>query len=254
MATLLGRFYSRLKGKTAWITGGKRIGETVALALAEQGVNLVLSYRSSEKEALETARRAKKLGVRALAVRADASKRMDMERAVRKALKEFPKIHILVNMASVFGPVDFEKITERDLQDNIDAHLLGTFWPIRLIFPHMPRGSHIINITDRTSAGKVYRRYLPYVVTKEAVKGLTRACAVELGLKGIFVNAIAPGPILPPDYTAKSEWQALRDKSRLKFSIDDKEAVEQFALLVLYLSVVTMTSGSTYSLDQGQNL
>ena len=86
--TLLERHLGRLKGQTAWITGGKRIGCTVALALAEQGVNLVLSYRGSQAEAEQTAAQARKLGVRAIAVQADVSSRESVREAVEKVLKE----------------------------------------------------------------------------------------------------------------------------------------------------------------------
>ena len=92
------------------------------------------------------------------------------------------------------------------------------------------------------------------MVSKGAVETLTRVCAKELGPRGLFVNAIAPGPILPPPFTPREEWEGIRAESPVKFSVSDEEAVEQFSLLVLYLSIVTFTSGSTFSLDQGQNL
>ena len=252
--TILERSFSKLKGRTAWITGGKRIGQAVARALAEQGTNIIVSWRSSQKEADEIVRSSKKLGVRALAVRADVSNRRDTVRALDQVLKQFRRIDILVNMASVFSSAGFSRVSEKDMETNVRAHILGTLWPIQLAAPHMPRGSHIINVTDRTSVGRVYKNYLPYVVTKKAVEGLTRTCAVELADRGIFVNAIAPGPLLPPDGTPSREWRALRERSRLKYPMSDPEAVEQFALLVLYLSTVTLASGNTYLLDQGQNL
>ena len=251
---ILDKMVSRLRGKTAWITGGKRIGLVVAKALAEQGVNILVSYRSSREEADRIVRDARKLGVRALAVRADVSSRPELERAVEETSKTFPKIHILINMASVFKPTEFDEITAYDWDSNINAHILGTFWPSRLVVPRMPAGSHIINITDRTAVGRIYPKYLPYVATKQAVEGLTRALAVELAPKGIFVNAIAPGPILRPEDISPGEWDALRRKSKVRFPISDAEAVEQFALLVIYLSLITMTSGNIYSLDQGHNL
>ena len=83
---------------------------------------------------------------------------------------------------------------------------------------------------------------------------MTKALAVELAPKGIFVNAIAPGPILRPDNISKKDWQEIRETSPLKYKIKDSEAVSQFAELVVYLSKVTMASGYIYPLDQGQNL
>lgn len=252
--TLVQKFLDRLRGRTAWITGGKRIGRAVARILAEQGVNIVLSYRQSKQEAEEMAAELRALKVQTLVVQADVSRRPDVARAIDIIQRTFPRVDILVNMASVFEPVTFEKVSEVDWEHNIDAHVLGTFWPTQLLAPLMPAGSHVINIADRTSLGHVYTGNLAYVVTKGAVETMTRACATELAGRGLFVNAIAPGPILPPPFTPRDEWEQIRGESKVKFPITDEEAVDQFALLVLYLSIITMTSGCTYSLDQGQNL
>ena len=244
---------ARLKGKTAWITGGRRIGRTVALALAGQGVNIAASWRSSEREALETVRRAKRAGVRALAVRADVSSREDSRRAAGAIREEFGALHILVNLASVFSPVEVSRVSEPDWEANVSAHILGSFWPAQAAVPLMPRGSHIINIADRTSIGKIYPGYVPYVATKAAVASLTRALAVEYGPKGIYDNAIAPGPVLRPADVSPSEWRRVR-RSVLEILMSDREASEQFALLVLYLAAATGASGHVYPLDFGKNL
>lgn len=252
--TLLARHLERLKGRTAWITGGKRVGRTVSEMLAEQGVDLVLSYRRSEREALETAGRARSLGVRAATVQVDVASRPSVAAAVDRVRAEFPRIDILINMASVYRPVAVDEVTERDWEDNIGAHILGTFWPVELIAPLMPRGGHIINVADATSIGRPQRRNLPYVVTKAAVAAMTKEMALEYGDRGIFVNALAPGPILPPDDFPPDVWQRIRSRSPVKFPMTDDEAVEHFALLVLYLCLTTMSSGHVYALDQGQNL
>ncbi len=251
---ILEKQLSKLKGKTAWITGGKRVGQEVAKILAEQGMNIVASYRSSSKEAEAIVKMAENAGATGLAIQADVSSRDSMKKAVELVAGKFTSIDILINMASVFKPVEFGNITEADWKANIEAHILGTFWPTQVISAIMPVGSHIINIADRTSLGKVYKGYLPYVVTKSAVASMTKAVATELAGRGIFVNAIAPGPILRPDDITEKEWAGIRDSSALKYNIDDDEAVAQFALLVLYLSTVTMASGYVYPLDQGQNL
>jgi 3-oxoacyl-[acyl-carrier protein] reductase len=252
--TLTSRWLDRLKGRTAWITGGKRIGRTVACALAEHGVNLVLTYRRSAAEAVETAEAARRSGVRAIALRADVSSPEDFGRAVEQARQEFPVIDILVNMASVYRRVDLESIAASDWEDNINTHVLGTFWPVRLIAPLMPPGGHIINVADIASVARPQKRNLPYLVTKAAVAGMTRVMALEYGERGLFVNAIAPGAILRPEGYPREDWDRLRETSPVQFPVTDEEAVEQFALLALYLSVTTMSSGHIYPLDQGRNL
>ena len=246
--------FDELQNKTAWITGSKRIGQIVVQELAKKGVNIIVSYRNSNKEAEQIIKDVKKFGVKSLAIQCDVSEKESVLSAINSISKKFKKIDILINMASVFVPVDFEKISEKDWQLNFKTHVLGTFWPSHAVVKLMHRGGHIINITDRTSIGKIYKGYLPYVVTKSAVASMTKGLAVELAPKGIFVNAIAPGPILRPDDISKKDWKTIRDVSPLKYAIGDSEAVRQFTLLVLYLSSVTMASGYVYPLDQGQNL
>ena len=244
----------RLTGQTAWITGGKRIGRAVGRALAEQGVNLVLSYRKSSSEAEDTAAVARELGVRAMTVPADVSNRQSVKEAVEIVRGEFPRIHILVNLASVYRPVAIDEIGVHDWQDNFGAHILGSFWPVQLIVPLMPRGGHIINVADATLISRPQKRNLPYLATKAAVAEMTRVMALEYGERGIFVNAVAPGPILPPEDFSRQTWERIRERSVVKYPITDQEAVDQFAFLVLYLALTTITSGHLYALDQGQNL
>jgi NAD(P)-dependent dehydrogenase (short-subunit alcohol dehydrogenase family) len=252
--TLTEKYLGRLRGETAWITGGRRVGCTVARALAECGVNLILSYRTSDTEATASAEEARRLGVRAMTVQADVSSRASVAAAVERVRAEFPQIGILVNMASVYRLVRVDEITEKDWEENVGAHVLGTFWPSQLIVPLMPGGGHIVNIADVTSLGPAQRGGLPYIATKAAVAAMTRAMALEYGERGIFVNALAPGPILPPPDFPPDVWRRIRERSPVKFSVTDEEAIGQFALLVLYLCVTTMSSGHVYPLDQGQNL
>jgi NAD(P)-dependent dehydrogenase (short-subunit alcohol dehydrogenase family) len=197
---------------------------------------------------------ARALGVRAVAVQADVAERESVAAAVERVRGEFPRIDILVSMASAYRRVPIDQVSRRDWDEHIGAHILGTFWPAQLIVPLMPRGSHIVNIADATSIGRPQRRNMPYVATKAAVAAMTREMALEYGDRGIFVNAIAPGPILPPADYPREAWERILERSAVKYPMNDQEAVEQFALLVLYLSLTTITSGHIYPLDQGQNL
>ncbi|MEK7147662.1 MAG: SDR family oxidoreductase [Patescibacteria group bacterium] len=239
-----------LKGKVAWITGGKRIGQEIAVALSELGADLVISYRSSEKEAAEIVDRVKQFGNKTLIVQCDVSDRASIVGAVEHIKKEFGKIDILVELASIFKPIKLEDIDDKAWDSNFSAHVKGSFWPVQLSLPLMQPGSHIVTISDRTAIGRIYAGYLPYVVTKSAVVAITRALAVELGPKGIFINSIAPGPVLKPDNISDAEWQEIRDGSMIKYPLTDEEAVQEFVQTVLRLCFAR-SSGSVYPLDFG---
>lgn len=238
------------KDKVIWITGGKRIGREIAASLAELGANLVLSYRSSEKEAQETAKKAKKLGRKVLLVKADVADRESVVETVKQIKNEFGRLDVLILLASIFKPVKLEDVSEKDFDENVATHIKGTFWPIQLAIPLMKAGSHIITVSDRTSIGRIYSGYLPYVITKSAVAVLTRTLAVELGPRGIFINSITPGPVLKPDEISVRDWKEIRRESIIKFPITDREAVQEFVDTVIRLCFVR-SSGGVYPLDFG---
>lgn len=239
-----------LKGKVAWITGGKRIGQEVATTLAELGADLIISYRSSEKEAQDIVDKVKLYGIKTLVLQADISNRESVEQVVDGIKKEFGKLDILILLASIFKPIKLEEITEKDWDSNFAIHVKGSFWPIQLSLLLMPSGSHIITISDRTAINRIYPGYLPYVVTKSAITSMTKALAIELGPKGIFINSIAPGPVLKPDEISDKEWHEIRSASIIKYPLTDEEAVQEFVDTVLRLCFVR-SSGGVYPLDFG---
>ncbi len=242
-----------LRGKTVWITGGKRIGQEIAAALAELGADLAISYRSSKEEADQTAKKVKKFKRKVLLIQVDVSDRESVVTAVKQIKNKFGKLDILILLASMFKPVKLEEILDKDWDGNFAAHIKGTFWPVQLSLPLMPAGSHIITVADRTSIGKIYADHLPYVVTKSAVAAMTRALAVELGPRGIFINSIAPGPVLKPDDITDKEWQEIRAGSIIKYPISDKEGVQEFVDTVIRFCFVR-SSGGIYPLDFGHTL
>ena len=236
--------------KVAWITGGKRIGQEIAVALAKLGTDLVISYKSSEKEALEIAEKVKPFGNKVLILQSDVSDKKSISESVEKIQKEFGKLDILILLASIFKSVKLENIEEKDWDINFSAHIKGTFWPVQSSLSIMPPGSHIVTVSDRTAINRIYPGYLPYVVTKAAVVSMTKALAVELGPKGIFINSIAPGPVLRPDDLSEKEWQDIRAESIVKYPLTDEEAVQEFVDTVLRLCFVR-SSGGVYPLDFG---
>ena len=248
-ACIMDDFFS-LKGKTAWITGGKRIGQRVAEVLASHGADIIISYNKSRDEAEKAVKKIKKYSVNCFIVQCDVSSRKSVVRAIEEIKRKFKKMDILILMASVFDKVGLMEIKEEDFIKNFNVHVQGTFWPIRECLGIMPRGSHVITVSDRTSIGNVYPNYLPYTATKAAVAHLTRALAPELGEKGIFINSIAPGPILKTEGLDEVYWKNIRKSSIVKYPITDAEAVDEFAKLTLYLCTVRST-GNIYSLELG---
>src|SRR5262245_35152213 len=115
-----------INGKVAWITGGRRIGQVVAEALAQRGAHIAASYRGSRAEAEETVRRAESLGVKGMTVQADVSKEVDVRAAVEAIRGQLGAIHILVNMASVYDPP--AALADEALWDfQLDANLRSAY-------------------------------------------------------------------------------------------------------------------------------
>jgi NAD(P)-dependent dehydrogenase (short-subunit alcohol dehydrogenase family) len=233
----------RLNGKTAWITGGKRIGQRVAELLAKNGCSIILSYNKSKKEAEKTQKSLKTLKIKTLAVQCDVSSRKSVAHAANKIKKSFKKIDILILMASIFEKKNFKSLNENDFRRNFEVHVLGTLFPIQLCLGMMPKGSHIITVSDEATIGKHYEGYLPYLVSKNAINYLTKALSGEL--KGVYINTIAPGPVLKPSGMGEKRWKQI--KKELDCKMTDKEAVERFSKLTLKLSTIK-SSGGIYSL------
>lgn len=184
-----------LKGKCAIVTGAaKGIGKAIALKLASLGANIVLNYRSSEKEAVEVADEIKELGVEVLTVKADISKLEEVEGLVKAAKEKFGSIDIMVNNAGITKDTLILRMKEEDFDSVIDVNLKGVFNCMKAITPIMVRQKQgkIISISSVVgiagNAGQVN-----YSASKAGIIGMTKSLAKELGSRGVNVNAVAPG-------------------------------------------------------------
>src|SRR5438093_5561399 len=125
------------RGKVALISGGARVGQTIAAALAGRGCDLALVYNRSRDSALESARRARSLGVRAIDVKADLSKPAGAAQAIDAIHEKLGGLQILVCMASVYARAPFERIDERAWRSNLDVDLSSAFHLARHAAPLM---------------------------------------------------------------------------------------------------------------------
>ena len=181
--------------RAAIVTGGSRgIGRAVCLALAEQGVNVVVNYAGSAAAAEETAALCREKGVEAIAVQASVSDAQQVDALFAKAVEAFGRVDILVNNAGITKDNLIVRISEEDFDAVIDTNLKGAFLCCKKAARLMMRQKwgRIVNVSSvvalRGNPGQAN-----YCASKAGVIGLTKSLAKELSSRHITVNAVAPG-------------------------------------------------------------
>ena len=206
-----------LEGKTAVVTGGGRgIGKAVVERFVAEGARVAV-WDLDGNLAREAAQAADPTGTKTLAVRVDVTEEAAVSAAAEATVSAFGGIDVLVNSAGVLRHKPIEEMSLEDFEWVVRVNLTGTFLCCRAAVPHMKRrgGGKIVNVaslggrTGRPGVG------VNYAASKAGVIGLTQLLARELGPSRIYVNAIAPGPILteltkqvPPEVFAT--WNAGR--------------------------------------------
>ncbi len=243
-----------LQDRVALITGAKRIGTTVAIELAARGVDVVLSYNRSEREAAETAAAIRARGRRAEVVQADVTRADECFALVARAVQAFGRLDILINMASIYRATPLDKLTVAEWDENIAVDLRSAYLCALAAVPHMRAvgGGRIINFSDwlPTSGRPRYKGFLTYYVAKMGVIGLTEALALELAADHILVNAIAPGPILAPPELTDEELHAVEDATPLG-RWGGADAIAQAVVALLGSDFIT---GETLRVDGGRHI
>ena len=243
-----------IEGKVAFITGARRIGRLVGGALGQRGARVALGYHRSRESAEQAARELRAAGRQAMAVQADMSREEEIEDAVKRIAAVWGGVDILVNLASVYASKPFEETTGSDWDLNMNVNLRSAFLCARAVTPGMKArgGGRIINCADWTAASgrPRYRGYLPYYVSKVGVVGLTEALALELAPYDILVNAIAPGPMVPPpDLTPEAV-----EKVRRATPLGRWGGGEQIALAAVGLIESDFITGECIRVDGGRHV
>ncbi len=239
------------KGRVALITGGARIGQVVAAALAGRGCSLALTYRDSREAAETTAASARTAGVKATVLRADATDEAQIVAAVNDTVKSLGGLDILINMASTY-----QKTPNPDgahWSASLDANAKSAFLYSIHAAPIMKQGGtgRIINFSDWTavSGRPRYKGYIPYYVSKASVAALTETLALEFA-PDILVNAIAPGPIAaPPDLTPEESELVIKAVPLARWG-----GAEEIAKTVLFLVETDFVTGECIRVDGGRHL
>lgn len=230
------------------------MGETLALRLAAHGTAVALSYRRSREVAERTVAAVRSGGGTAVALQADLTRPSEVTRLTDGAVAYLGRLDMVVNLASTYQRTPFDKLTDDAWAAALDVDLSAAFRLARAAVPHLRAagGGRIIHFADWTAASgrPRYRGYLPYYVAKRALIGLTEALALELAPDGILVNAVAPGPIMPPaDLDASSSAAVERETPLGRWG-----GAEAVATVVTALLESDFVTGETVRIDGGRHL
>lgn len=237
-----------LGGRTALITGaGKRIGRAIALSLAEEGVDVVVHYNRSKKEAQDLAGELQSRGVRAWAVRGDLEKPEEYSTLMERSVKAAGSVDILVNNASIFPASTLSGMTFEDLTESMRVNAWVPFSLSRDFFTLGGRGD-IINILDTRVDGYDWN-HVAYILSKRALSLLTRMTAAEYA-PAVRVNAVSPGLILPPPGEDSSYLRDLTHTVPLKRHGDP----EDIASAAVFLLKNDFLTGAVIPVDGGRHL
>ncbi len=187
--------------KIGLVTGGSRgLGKDMALRLAEKGNDVVITYQSQKEAAEAVVAQITATGRKAVALQLDVSDFSSLDGFV-KILSEtlqsqwgVSHFDFLINNAGMGATIPFTQATEADFDRFMNAHFKSVYFLTQKTVPMLNDGGRIINISSGSTKFCV-PGYSIYASMKGAIETLTRYLAKELGVRGITVNVVAPGPI-----------------------------------------------------------
>jgi NAD(P)-dependent dehydrogenase (short-subunit alcohol dehydrogenase family) len=234
--------------RTALITGGgRRIGASIARALARAGYAVVLHVNRSRAEAENLAEEIVRAGGRAAVVLADLAAH-DAVRGLIPAAAAFGRLTLLVNNAGAFDPDEIETLERARFERTFAVNLAAPLFLTQAFAAQAPAGSAIVNVLDQR-VFKPTPRFLSYTLSKSALQTATVTLAQALAPK-LRVNAVAPGPTLPSPRQSEEQFAA----QTASLLLGEGPTPEDIAAAVLYLAEATSVTGVTIAVDGGQHL
>ena len=242
------RFAEPLSGQVALVTGAAmRIGRVIAETLAAAGAEVVVHYRRSEREARRLCAELSSGGSRAWAVGADLDDPAQAEQLVPRALEVARRLDILVNSASIFPA---SRLTTLDLDSLMQSIRVNAWAPLVLSrrMAALSSEGRIVNLLDSRLVG-YDKEHAGYSIGKLVLSHLTDMMAMELAPR-FTVNAVAPGPILPP--AGQGEGYLLTRARELP--LQHVGSPRDVARAVLFLVKSPFITGQTIFVDGGGHL
>lgn len=240
-----------LSGKTVLVTGAaKRLGRAIALAAAENGANVAITYRESEREARAVVAALARRGAEALAVRCDITDEKNVREMVKEVASELGGIDVLVNNAANYETAEFEKLTVGQWDAIFASNTRGPFLVSREALPHLrKRRGRIVNMGSLGGL-RPWATHAHYCSSKAAVHMLTKVMAKALAPE-IAVNAVAPGMIELGEAAAAAFMKRMAKQTPMRRS---GTAAEIAAAVMFFATAPQFITGQVLAVDGGLGL
>ncbi|MGH7040505.1 MAG: SDR family oxidoreductase [Acetobacteraceae bacterium] len=239
--------------RTALVTGGaRRLGRATALALAEAGFDVAVHTRPGGAEAAnDTAAAIRRVGRRAVVLRADLAREADTERLLPAASAALGPIGVLINNASAFERDTWDSVTRASWDAHLEPNLRAPFVLMQHFARALPATAEgaVINMLDQR-VWSLTPLFVSYTVSKAALWTLTQSMALALAPHHIRVNAIGPGPALPSARQTPEQFA----RQCAMVPLGRGTSPDEVARAVLAILALPSMTGQMIALDGGQHL
>jgi pteridine reductase len=239
-----------LRGKRALVTGaGQRVGQAIAVALGAAGMHVAVHYRESRQGAERTAQLIAESGGNASLLTADLSSRDAARQLVDDAVAELGGLDLVVASAASFERVALSEVDDAAWDRSLELNLASPFALVQQALPALRAARGNVVFVTCSSATVPMKGYLPYVVSKGALRHLMRTLALELAPE-VRVNAVAPGTVLPP---TSYDSQAVARLTRA-IPLARVGSPRDIARAVLFLASSPFVTGHELAVDGGRSV
>ena len=240
-----------LSGKTVLVTGAaKRLGRAIALAAADHGADVAITYRESAREARAVVGELARRGGAALAVRCDVTDEKSVREMVKEVARELGGIDVLVNNAANYQTAEFEKLTVAQWDAIFASNTRGPFLVSREALPYLrKRKGRIVNMGSLGGL-RPWATHAHYCSSKAAVHMLTKVMAKALAPE-IAVNAVAPGMIDLGDPAAAAFMKRMARQTPM---LRNGTAAEIAAAVMFFATAPKFITGQVLAVDGGLGL